>query len=84
MHASLRNRSQGVRWSFDLRYQPIGQPTGRPWFPDFVVRSRRDPRAEVHDWRQWAALWQGVRDHLAQHPEDMKPRRWKGTEAVCA
>ncbi len=84
MHSSLPNRSQGVRWSFDLRYQPIGQPTGRPWFPDFVVRSRRDPQSEVHDWRQWAALWQGVRDHLAQHPEDMKPRRWKGTEAVCA
>jgi phytanoyl-CoA hydroxylase len=84
MHASLRNLSQGARWSFDLRYQPIGQPTGRPWFPDFVVRSRRDPGAEVRDWRQWAALWQGVRDHLAQHPEDMKPRRWKGTEAVCA
>jgi hypothetical protein len=84
MHSSLPNRSQGVRWSFDLRYQPIGQPTGRPWLPEFVVRSRRDPGSEVHDWREWAALWQGVRDHLAQHPEDMKPRRWKGTEAVCA
>src|SRR5919199_2058593 len=40
MHASLRNLSGGARWSFDLRYQPAGQPTGRPWFPSFVVRSR--------------------------------------------
>jgi ectoine hydroxylase-related dioxygenase (phytanoyl-CoA dioxygenase family) len=29
MHSSLRNLSNGVRWSFDLRYQPVGQPTGR-------------------------------------------------------
>ena len=84
MHSSLRNLSDGVRWSFDLRYQPIGQPTGRPWFPSFVVRSRRDPGSEVHDWRAWAALWEAARSHLAAHPEAMKPRRWTGTETDCA
>jgi phytanoyl-CoA hydroxylase len=84
MHSSLPNRSAGVRWSFDLRYQPIGQPTGRPWFPDFVVRSRREPQREVHDWQAWAELWRATRRHLAAHPEEMKPRRWTGTEAVCA
>ena len=36
MHCSYDNTTQDeVRWSFDLRYQPIGQPTGRPLFPDF-------------------------------------------------
>ena len=84
MHSSLRNLSGGVRWSFDLRYQPIGQPTGRPWFPSFVVRSRRDPSSEVHDWRAWADLWRQARSHLAAHPEAMKPRRWTGAEPVCA
>jgi hypothetical protein len=84
MHSSLPNRSGGVRWSFDLRYQPIGQPTGRPWFPSFVIRSRREPGREVHDWRVWAALWRAARSHLAAHPEDMKPRRWTGTEPACA
>lgn len=84
MHSSLRNLSDGVRWSFDLRYQPIGQPTGRPWLPSFVVRSRRDPGQEVHDWHAWADLWMAARSHLAVHPEDMKPRRWTGTEQVCA
>jgi ectoine hydroxylase-related dioxygenase (phytanoyl-CoA dioxygenase family) len=84
MHSSLRNMSDGVRWSFDLRYQPIGQPTGRPWFPSFVVRSRQSPASEIRDWRQWAGLWHAVRTHLAAHPEDMKPRRWTGTEPVCA
>ena len=29
-HSSLSNLSDGIRWSFDLRYQPVGQPTGRP------------------------------------------------------
>ena len=27
-HSSLPNRSDNIRWSFDLRYNPIGQPTG--------------------------------------------------------
>jgi hypothetical protein len=84
MHSSLRNLSNGVRWSFDLRYQPVGQPTGRPWLPSFVARSRKDPASEIHDWRQWADLWYATRTHLTTHPEDMKPRRWTGTETVCA
>ena len=29
-HASLSNESDGVRFSFDIRYNPTGQPTGRP------------------------------------------------------
>jgi phytanoyl-CoA hydroxylase len=84
MHSSLSNKSQGVRWSFDLRYQPVGQPTGRPWFPSFVARSRRDPGSEVHDWRTWAALWAQTRDTLATDRSAMKGRRWTGTEPACA
>jgi hypothetical protein len=84
MHASLSNRSNGVRWSFDLRYQPIGQPTGRPWFPAFVVRSRAHPELEVHDWRVWAELWKATRSRLAAHPPEGKFNRWTGTEPVCA
>jgi phytanoyl-CoA hydroxylase len=84
MHSSLSNKSQGVRWSFDLRYQPIGQPTGRPWFPAFVARSHRDPAIEVHDWRTWARLWEETRARLAADTGAMKPRRWTGTEPACA
>ena len=42
-HSSLPNVSEQVRISFDLRYNPTGQPTGRPLFPGFVARSRKDP-----------------------------------------
>jgi phytanoyl-CoA hydroxylase len=83
MHASLRNLSDGVRWSFDLRYQPIGQPTGRPWFPSFVVRSRQHPETEVHDPAVWADLWRATRRRLAAQPPEGKFNRWTGEEAVC-
>jgi phytanoyl-CoA hydroxylase len=84
MHSSLSNKSDGVRWSFDLRYQPIGQPTGRPWFPSFVARSHQDPSSEVHDWRDWATLWEKTRLRLAEDTSGMKPRRWTGQEEPCA
>mgnify|MGYP001194580514 CR=1 FL=1 len=84
MHASLRNMSDGVRWSFDLRYQPIGQPTGRPWFPSWVVRSRKSPDSAVTDWRVWADLWRGARSHLTTNPPTGKFNRWTGDEPICA
>ncbi len=83
MHASLRNLSDGLRWSYDLRYQPIGQPTGRPWFPSFVVRSRQHPETEVHDPEVWAGLWRRTRTRLAETPPEGKFNRWTGQEAVC-
>jgi phytanoyl-CoA hydroxylase len=84
MHASLQNESDGVRWSFDLRYQPVGQPTGRPVFPAFVVRSRRHPEQAVTDWREWAGLWQAARSRMAVNPPAGKLNRWTGEEPVCA
>ena len=83
MHASLRNLSDGARWSYDLRYQPVGQPTGRPWFPSFVVRSRSHPETEVHDPEAWGALWRQTRTRLATQPPEGKFNRWTGEEAVC-
>ncbi len=84
MHASLRNRSDGARWSFDLRYQPAGQPTGRPWFPSFVVRSRSNPGSELRDWTVWADLWRQARARLAHGDAIAKTNRWDGSEPVCA
>jgi phytanoyl-CoA hydroxylase len=82
-HASLRNVGDDIRWSFDLRYHPVGQPTGRPWLPGFVVRSRTDPASAIADWRAWADLWRAARARLAQ-PEERKGNRWTNSEAVCA
>jgi len=73
-----------VRWSFDLRYQSIGQPTGRDWLPAFVARSKTDPSQEIHDWRRCADLWWQARAYVAANPSAQKPRRWTGTETECA
>ena len=54
-HGSLPNTSDRVRWSFDLRYHPVGQPTGRPMFPGFVARSRQHPETELPDHVAWKA-----------------------------
>ncbi|SDY89336.1 Ectoine hydroxylase-related dioxygenase, phytanoyl-CoA dioxygenase (PhyH) family [Jannaschia faecimaris] len=82
-HASLDNLSDGFRWSFDLRYQVTGQPTGRAHFPAFVARSRAHPASELHDWRHWRRLWGearlacAARDHIPIH-------RWTSDSPHCA
>ena len=83
IHASFSNTSDEMRWSFDLRYNPIGQPTGRPAFPGFVARSRQHPEAELREPAAWHTLWQNARDHLASVEMD-KFNRWNSENPVCA
>lgn len=82
-HASLPNVSDRLRWSFDLRYQPTGQPTGREEFPSIVVRSRSNPDAVVSDYRDWKQLWLDARDRLVD-AERLKTHRWNGDAEPCA
>lgn len=56
-HRSTPNLRDIVRWSIDLRYQPTGTPTGRPFQPSFVVRSRQDPASVLTDHATWCRLW---------------------------
>ena len=82
-HASHSNHSDHVRWSFDLRYHPIGQPTGRDAFPGFVARSQRNPAIELHDPRAWTELWLDARARLAVG-ENPRFNRWEAGDLVCA
>ena len=44
VHGSLDNTTADqVRISMDLRFQPPGQPSGRPDFPSFLARSAERP-----------------------------------------
>jgi phytanoyl-CoA hydroxylase len=84
VHGSYENQtSDRVRISLDLRYQPTGQPTGRPMFPSFVARSRSDPGSVLRDPRAWRALWHEARDRLA---DDGTPQfnRWVAGSLTCA
>jgi hypothetical protein len=82
-HGSLPNVSNTIRWSFDLRYQPTGQPTGRPMFPGFVARSRSDPDSELTSAAEWSRLWEQTRDRLASEPVP-KLFRWNTEAEACA
>ena len=57
-HRSTPNNSDVTRWSLDLRYQPTGVPTGRPFHPDFVARSSADPASVLKDHLEWAKRWE--------------------------
>ncbi|SFR42435.1 phytanoyl-CoA dioxygenase family protein [Litoreibacter janthinus] len=82
-HASLPNVSQGIRWSFDLRFNKTGQPTGRSHFPDFVARSRAHPETELHDWQAWRSMWEDARARLAASPH-IDIHRWTSDAPYCA
>ncbi|TDT77012.1 ectoine hydroxylase-related dioxygenase (phytanoyl-CoA dioxygenase family) [Litoreibacter halocynthiae] len=82
-HASLPNTSQGIRWSFDLRFNKTGQPTGRSHFPDFIARSRARPETELHDWKAWRSMWQDARARLSAEPH-IDIHRWTSDAPYCA
>ena len=82
-HGSLANVSDSIRWSFDLRYQPIGGPTGRDEFPSLVVRSRSNP-AQEQSYEEWRDSWHEARAVLASIDERESTNRWDGTAIECA
>ncbi|MGH0038510.1 MAG: phytanoyl-CoA dioxygenase family protein [Myxococcota bacterium] len=67
-HRSTPNRSQGVRWSLDVRYQPADRPTGRPFHPAFVVRSASAPERCVRDHGAWSRAWEAALFALSERP----------------
>jgi len=82
-HASLDNVSDAFRWSFDIRYNVTGQPTGRAHFPEFVARSRENPGTELHDWQAWRDMWLDARARLSGQPH-IPIHRWTGDSPACA
>ncbi|WP_350333714.1 phytanoyl-CoA dioxygenase family protein [Coralliovum pocilloporae] len=64
IHRAMPNVSNQLRWSFDLRFHPIGQKSGRPAFPGLVVRSRENPSREERDPARWARTWEDARQRI--------------------
>ena len=86
-HGALDNLSQQIRWSFDLRYQPTGQPSGRAVFPGFVARSRQQPEQVLTAPQAWADLWMAARDELVRNGGKWAVNgRWQGNAGhrLCA
>ncbi len=82
-HASRINTTDGFRWSFDLRYNVTGQPTGRAHFPSFVARSKAVPQDVVTSHLVWKQLWEQARDQLASRPH-VNIHRWSAGSPACA
>ncbi|MGA9252078.1 MAG: phytanoyl-CoA dioxygenase family protein [Roseobacter sp.] len=82
-HASLTNQTDGFRWSFDIRYNVTGEPTGRSHFPDFVARSRAAPETELRDWEAWQTMWVDARARLSKSPH-IPIHRWTSDAPYCA
>ena len=84
MHSSLDNvTANEVRMSFDLRYQPVGQATGRPHFPGFLARSAAHPETVLRDPAAWAESWYEARRRLSDR-DNLAFNRWRAGEGVCA
>lgn len=82
-HASLANHTDGFRWSFDIRFNATGQPTGRSHFPDFIARSRAAPETELRDWQACKSLWEDARARLSHAPH-IDIHRWSSDAPYCA
>ncbi len=82
-HASLVNRTDGIRWSFDLRYHVTGQDSGREHFPSFAARSGSAPESVLKDWRKWRGMWEDARARLAERPH-IDIHRWTSDAPHCA
>ena len=72
MHHSLANKTDTVRWSFDLRYHDAYQPTGRPYYPAFLMRSESRPDALQTDFENWCQRW----EFSLQYSQGAQPYRW--------
>jgi len=82
VHSALPNISDRIRWSFDLRFQPTGEATGRSVFPGFVARSKSHPSSELHDGGIWYEMWKDTRDSLALG-EQPSFNRWNSDDPSC-
>lgn len=56
-HRGQPNRTDKVRWSIDLRFQKTGTPTGRPFWPEFIVQSKADPDSVQDNFDDWCTRW---------------------------
>lgn len=88
-HAALPNKTDMLRWSFDLRWNPTGHPSGRPAFPSFVARSRQNPDSELRDAAVWGELWHTAKERIVSGDytgQIFNEDRWKKyvDAPVCA
>jgi len=82
IHGSLSNHSNDICWSFDLRYNVTGEPTGREFFPSFIARSAANPESVLSSAHAWRQLWEDARKQLSDDTP-IRIHRWEKESEVC-
>ncbi|HLI00126.1 MAG TPA: phytanoyl-CoA dioxygenase family protein [Acidimicrobiales bacterium] len=82
IHSSLPNLvPHHVRVSYDLRYQAVPEPTGRPQYPSWLLRDASG--AAVATYEDWRDGWLEARDRAAGQ-EQGSFNRWRADSTLCA
>ncbi|MEM7132513.1 MAG: phytanoyl-CoA dioxygenase family protein [Chloroflexota bacterium] len=58
-HRALANRSDAVRWSIDVRYEPTAHATETGRKQGFVARSQADPDSPI-GYEEWLQQWEAI------------------------
>ncbi|HCK09942.1 MAG TPA: hypothetical protein DHW45_08705 [Candidatus Latescibacteria bacterium] len=68
LHSATENVTpDGFRWAFNFRYHPTGHPSGRPFLPGFITRSRVAPETELKNPYLWGAMWNCALIYLTEN-----------------
>lgn len=85
VHGAGANTSNGIRWSFDLRYQATGTPSGRSFYPSTVVASRANPARVVASAEEYRDAWLAARDAILSGATQANFNvRWDKYAPICA
>lgn len=71
-HRARPNQTDSARCSFDLRYHDVYQPTGRPYYPTFLVRSKLRPDVVQTEYETWRQRW----EFAIEHSKGAERYRW--------
>lgn len=80
IHGAGANDSAALRWSFDLRYQPRGTPSGRDCFPSFAPDGE-----DAADGEAYRQKWRDARDDIINgKTAAVFNTRWNKYADLCA
>ena len=65
-HGGMPNLTDKLRWSFDLRFNPAGQSSGREIFPGFLARSSVNPDSVLQNATAYKQLWDEARAKISR------------------
>ena len=66
LHCSLENTSdKEYRWAFNTRYCTMGEPSGRPYLPGFIVHSRENPSRVLKNAAAWQQMWKNALENIS-------------------